>query len=369
MTATTMTSNVTLSPEEALKQAFQEKDKADKAVKEQEKAKAEAQKKAQTASALHEAAKVEFTNAEARYNVLVKRAELASPEVAALERARDERAGELSRTTAEIQQVQVMRESLSSMDRLVQAAETWLGQAADATRTLRESADAVDRFRPGGATAARLANIHDALDRLHSRLEEELGALSSVHRRLRTDIGDLPAAISPAAHLVALEAKQRQLEEELAEIRGVLEEKYPGVDPRYRQAAEEACAAADQAAKEGSKAMQRAQAEIQQISDWLAKSQENRRAAQDKIDQASREFIEGIQVEDPDATGWAEARALLKPGMKIPNGYKLDWEVEGAPVEPLDGAGEKVRIDARRVRVGDTVEVKASLQPQPRAQK
>jgi chromosome segregation ATPase len=369
MAMTTTTSNTTLAPEEALRQAFLDRDDADNAVAEHEAARAEAQKKSEAASALHEAAQVELKNVKARYNVLVKSAELASPEVTALEHARNERTSELSRTTAEIQQVESVRRSLSSMEALVQAAEVWLGQASEATRTLRESADAVDRFRPGGATAARLANIHDALGNLHNQLEERLGGLSSAHQRLRTDTGKFPAAVSPAEHLAALERKKQQLERELAGINRELEEKYPGVDPRHLQEAQKALDAANQAAQEGPKAVQRAEAEIHQASDSLARAQERRQAAQDRIDQASREFVEGIQVEEPDASGWATARALLKQDMKIPKGYKLVWEVEGASVDPLDDAGEKVRIDATRLRVGATVEVKASLQPQSKAQK
>jgi chromosome segregation ATPase len=359
---TTTTSDTTLAPEEALRQAFQDRDDADKAVTEHEAAKAEAQKKAEAANALHAAAQIELKNVKARYNVLAKRAELASPEIAALEHARNERTSELSRTTAEIQQVQAVRESLSSMDVLVQAAEIWLGQATEATGTLRESANAVDRFRPGGATAARLANIHDELDGLHSQLEERLGALSSAHQQLRTDISASPVATSPATHLATLQTKQQRLERELAEINGELEEKYPGVDPRQRQEAQKALDTANQAAQEGPKAVQRAEAEIYQISDSLTRAQERRHAAQDRIDQASREFIEGIQVEEPDASGFATARALVRPGMKIPEGYKLSWEAAGARVEPEDDAGEKVRIDATRLRIGDTVEVRASLQ-------
>jgi hypothetical protein len=351
----------TTTPEEALRRAFDEVDRANRTVEEHRKAQAEAQEQVEKASALQTATQLQLKNAEAKYRVLSGSFELAAPDIEALQARHAERERELGLTLEELELAEVeaanARRSRLALEELTGAQRDWLATATDVALILSRSADRCEDLPAGGTSKTNLRNIARDLRNHYTQFQERLAELEQVLQQMRTAAESLPMATATPVHLSRLMAKRELLERELTEIRGALTAKQPGVDAHHLQEAEAELYAVRHTAEEAPKAVQRAQAKVQQATDSLAGSQQSQLAAQQALDTVEAEFVTGIKVSQPDADGFATAQAVINH--PIPSAYVLSWQAGGAPVEPV--TDEVVRIDARTLPVGDTV-VTAALQ-------
>jgi hypothetical protein len=357
----------TTTPEEALRRAFYEVDRANQTVEKQRKAQAEAQKRADAASALQMATQLELKNAEAKYDSFLGSSELTAPDIKSLEDTYAERGRELNHTVEELRQAEIEAENAGrsrlALEELTGAQRDWLATATDVALILSKSADRCENLRAGAPSKATLVNIAQDLREHYTQFQERLAELEQVLQQMRTAAESLPPATATPVYLNRLKEKRQRLEQELAEIRDALTAKRRGVDDHRLKEAEAERDAARHAAAEASKAVQSAQDEVQKASDSLAESQQSQLVAQQARDSVEAEFVTGIKVSQPEADGFATAQALI--GHPIPSAYVLRWQAGGAPVEPA--TGETVRIDARTLPVGDTV-VTATLQRrQPKA--
>jgi len=352
-----------MTPEEAHRHAFDEVDRTNRLVEDQRKAQAEAQKQVEKASAFQTATQLQLKNAEAKYRVLSGSVELAAPDIEALQARSAERERELGLTLEELQVAEVEAENARrarlALEELTGAQRDWLATATDVALILSRSADRCEDLPAAAPSKTNLRNIARDLRNHYTQFQERLAELEQVLQQMRTAAESLPLATATPVHLSRLIAKRELLDREMAEIRGALTAKQPGVDAHHLQEAEAELYAVRHTAEEAPKAVQRAQAKVQQANDSLAESQQCQLAAQQALDSVEAEFVTGIEVSQPNAAGFATARAVINH--PIPRGYVLRWQAGGAPVEPA--TGETVRIDARTLPVGDTV-VTATLEQQ-----
>ena len=355
----------TMRPEEALRQAFDELDQANRLVEEQSMAQAEAQKQVAKASALQTETQHQLENAEAKYRVLLGSAELAAPDIRALQARYAERERDLAVTLEELEvaeaEAENARRSRQALEELTDAEGAWLETARDVALILRRSADRCDTVSPGTAARAALRGIAQELHDHHTRFQDRLGELEQVLQQMRMATEGLPMVTVTPAHLIRLTTKRELLEGELAEIGDALAAKQANVDVQHLQEAEVELIALRRTAEEVPRAVQGAQHKLQMASDSLKRAENCRQDAQKNFDNVEAEIVTGIKVIGPDAAGFFTAQAQL--AYQIPEGYTLRWQAGGAPVE--SATGETVRIDATALPVGD-IPVVATLERQPK---
>ena len=146
----------TMTPEEALRHAFDEVDRTNRLVEDQRKAQAEAQKQVEKASAFQTATQLQLKNAEAKYRVLSGSVELAAPDIEALLARSAERERELGLTLEELQVAEVEAENARrarlALEELTGAQRDWLATATDVALILSRSARQVEDL-PAAAPA------------------------------------------------------------------------------------------------------------------------------------------------------------------------------------------------------------------------
>ena len=355
----------TMRPEEALRQAFDELDQANRLVEEQSMAQAEAQKQVAKTSALQTETQHQLKNAEAKYRVLLGSAELAAPDIQALQARYAERERDLDVTLEELEVAEVeaenARRSRQALEELTAAEGAWLETARDVALILRRSADRCDTVSPGAAVRAALRGIAQELHDHHTQFQDRLGELEQVLQQMRMAAEGLPMVTVTPAHLIRLTAKRELLERELAEIGDALTAKQANVDVQHLQEAKTELIALRRTAEEVPKAVQGAQYKLQMATDSLKQAENSRQDRAEQLRQWSKErIVPGIEVIAPNAAGFVTAQAQL--AYQIPEGYTLRWQVGEALVE--SATGEKISIDARKLPIGDTA-IEANLERQP----
>lgn len=355
----------TMRPEEALRQAFDELDQANRLVEEQSMAQAEAQKQVAKTSALQTETQHQLENAEAKYRVLLGSAELAAPDIRALQARYAERERDLDVTLEELEVAEVeaenARRSRQALEELTDAEGAWLETARDVALILRRSADRCDTVSPGAAARAALRGIAQELHDHHTQFQDRLGELEQVLQQMRMAAEGLPMVTVTPAHLIRLTAKRELLEGELAEIGDALTAKQANVDVQHLQEAEAELIALRRTAEEVPRAVRGAQHKLQMATDSLKRAEHSRQDAQNNFNNVEGKIVPEIKVIGPDAAGFFTAQAQL--AYQIPEGYTLRWQVGGALVE--SATGETIRIDARTLPIGDTAVV-ATLERQPK---
>ena len=256
----------TMRPEEALRYAFDEIDRTNTLVDDARRAQAQAQKRADSAQALHTAAQVQLKNAEARYSVLAKSVELAAPDIEILQARYAEREVELAAAVeehriAEVQAatVEQARLALGEIFRAVRDAANDATQAIDA---LIRSVDDIGRLPAAALRVAAVRNMLEDLQGRHRGLREQRSQYESALPELETAIEALRVEVQSAEYLRSLSSRRERLERDMAAIESELRAKLPGVDPDDLRNAKNDRDAAKFAADEAPKAVQRAQYEL-----------------------------------------------------------------------------------------------------------
>ena len=205
-------------------------------------AQAEAQKQVAKTSALQTETQHQLENAEAKYRVLLGSAELAAPDIRALQARYAERERDLDVTLEELEVAEVeaenARRSRQALEELTDAEGAWLETARDVALILRRSADRCDTVSPGAAARAALRGIAQELHDHHTEFQDRLGELEQVLQQMRMAAEGLPMVTVTPAHLIRLTAKRELLEGELAEIGDALTAKQANVDVQHLQEAE-----------------------------------------------------------------------------------------------------------------------------------
>lgn len=342
-------------PEHTLGQAFEEIDRAGQSIADQQQALAEAQKRADAAQALQEAAQVQLKNAQARYSVLAKSLELATPDLEALQARIAERGRELALIQEQLRIVEVQAETVEQARiALRELFHNVRDVAAEATVAMEAMRRSVAEIRGASQPALRTAivrNMCDALEERHNDLLQRRTGYDVALTELDTAIETLRAETPSADYLQALVTRRDWLEFDLAEATSELAAKQPGVDLDELRRANDDLEAAKFATEQAPRAVRRAQVELQAATGALTQAQAQQQAAQSQLDTLEDQFVAGIEVSAPNAAGLVTARAQFN--QDIPAGYTLRWQAGAASVVPE--TGDAVSIDTTQLPVGETL--------------
>lgn len=343
-----MSTTTTRAPGEVLDQALQDLAHANHRVAECGRAQSTAQKRVEEVGGLEEAARVELENAKAKHRVLTEADRL----------AREEQRTEHLKRTARETTLEVARKEFQDADKaqamqkaaadVLEVADTWKTRAEG----FREAADALERLRAEGATAARLRNELEGLAPRHRQLQEQHQQLEGALGRLRSAVAGFAAATPSAEKVAELDQKVKELEGQAPggeKSKG----KKPIVDQDDLEEAGEDLRAAEAASELAPALVRRAEMELQFANDSLAGAKELQRAAEQGRDAAENAFILAMVVSEPDDKGIVTARARLQPGMEIPPGYALRWTAADDLVTP--STGSEFLVDTNKLPVGNTM--------------
>jgi len=341
-------------PKQALESAIQAVDDAHEQVQDLTKEMETAQQRAGETKNLVAAADLESRNAEARYLVL---SELLDKQ--------NQLAVQLAAAEAELQQAKKIETSVTksraALKKATDAAKRFVTSAEKAAIGLQDLAEKLDadaNEAPEGHKAAlrnaarTVRGQQTTLAREHDTLQGELTTATSDYE-----------AVPDITGVEELEKTVERLKEELRSAKAK-EKGKPAVNESDREKAKADWDNAELARRRAPEAEQTAQADLHAKQAELAEAKKGHAKAVKKFEQVEGEFIDRIEVSEPDATGWATARAVLKPGMEIPENYVLRWQADGAPMKPDTGIGPVVRIDANALPVGDTA-IEATIERQP----
>ena len=344
----------TMRPEEALRHAFDEMDRANRLVADRHRAQAEAQKRADSAQALQAAAQVQLKNAEAKYSVLAKSVELATPDIEILQAKYAEREIELAATIEELRiaeaQAERVEQARLALRELFRAVRDVATEATLAIEALSRSASDMEHLSPAALKTAAVRNMSEMVHGRHRDLQGRRAQYEPALGELDAAIENLRVEVPSAEYLRTLTARREWLERDMAAIGSELLAKRPGVDPDDLRSAKNDRDAAKYAAEEAPRAVRRAQVELQMAGDSLTQAEKSQQAAQSNFNTVEAEIVTGIEVSAPNAAGFVTARAQLPQG--IPEGYTLRWQAGPASVVPE--TGDAVSIDTSQLPVGQT---------------
>jgi len=344
-------------PEHMLREAFEEKDRADKEFADHSQAVADAQKRIDAAQELQAAAQVQLKNAEARYSVLAKSHELAAPGLKALKARYDERKNDLDEVKREL-------EIVEEQTRTVQRAQTELlslfgdlrglrNEAIFAMEAMRTSIGEIQQLPQAAYRSAAVRNMCGALEDAHEQLRGRQEGYETALAGLEAAIGTLRVEGSFAGYEQALAARRQRLEGELAETGRELAEKQqqPGIDAGELQRASDDLEAAKFAVGKAPTEVRRAKADLHAASDALARAETRQQTAQGRLDDLEEQLVTSIEVSAPDPAGRVTASAVTS--QDIPPGYSLSWTAGAALVVPKTGL--RVTIHTGQLPVGQTL--------------
>ncbi len=342
-------------PEHTLSQAFEEIDRANQLVADQRRALSEAQKRADAAQALHEAAQIQLKNAEAKYSVLAKSLELAAPDLEALQARYVERERELALIQEQLEIVRLQAETVEraqiALREVFLKTQDLRAEAIRVMEAMRQSVDEIRGLPQVVPRAAAIRTLCDALEGHHNDLLERQVQYEPALAELEADIETLSVKVPSVGYQQALVARREWLELDMAETRSELARRQPAVDLAELRRASDDFEAAKFAAEEAPRAVRHAQTELKTFSDALTQAQGQAQNAQSQLDELEAEFVAGIEVSAPNAAGFITARARYNK--EIPEGYTLRWQAGPAPVVPE--TGDAVSIDTTYMLVGQTL--------------
>jgi DNA repair exonuclease SbcCD ATPase subunit len=340
-------------PEQRLEDAIKAVDEAREQVQGQAKEVETAQQRASETKNLVAAAELESRNAEARYLVLNELLDKQNQLADQLDAAEKEleRAKEID--TSVTKSRAALKKVIDDVKRFVASVK----RSADEFGKLAEKLDADEAAAPPG----QKAKLHSAARSVHGQHTKLVSEHAALQRELDTATSDYEAVPSIAG-VEELKAKVDRLKQELRSAKAK-ERGKPAVSESDREKAKADWDNAELARRQAPEAERAAQADLHARQAALAGARTDHAEAVAAFEKVEGEFIDRIKVTEPDATGWATARAVLKPGMEIPDGYILRWQASGAPMDPDTGIGEVVRINANALPVGDTA-IEATIERQ-----
>lgn len=364
MTTIAEISETTETPQEALKSALDAIADARQLIQDTRRDRNTAQERADETKGFTAAAQLEFNNAEARYLVLVNSRDYAALEEKEQQEEYDRLAEKLAAVKAEIALAHALedwvKQAKAALNKTTTSAKQWATRAGKSVGALQKTAKALE-------TAANTASkeCQPDLSRAQRSVQEEHDALNGDVDVLRQNLDAVKGeveAVPEVPRLAELRANATKLQKDLDALGAKQKRRQPSVTVADVHKAEEDRDNARRALEDAPNAERAAQADLAAKQAALDEAHTTLSAANAAFEAAEREFIAQIDVTEPDATGWATARARLK--RPIPDGYILRWQAGGAPMKPETGIGETVRIDANALPVGDTaVEVTIERQP------
>ncbi len=364
MTTIAEISETTETPEEALNSALGGIADACQLIKDRRRDRNTAQERADETKGFTAAAQLEFNNAEARYRVLVNSRDYAAMEAKGQEEDRDRLADKLAAANEEVARAQAFEDWVKSAKTALNKARTsagrWATRAGKAVGGLEGTASSLENAANTASKECQpdLSRAQRSVQNEHNALDKEVGVLRQNLDAVEHDI----QAVPEVPGLAELRAKAAKLQKDLDELDARQKRRQPSVSAADVRKAEEDRDNARRALQEAPEAESAAQADLAAKQTALDEAHTTLSAAKAAFEVVEREFIAQIEVNEPDATGWATARAQLK--RPIPEDYILRWQAGGAPMKPETGIGKTVRIDANALPVGDTaVEVTIERQP------
>jgi hypothetical protein len=341
---------LTESPDQRLELSIDEVDKANRRIKRLNQAVQEAKTRASDAQNFVAAAALEYQNADARFLVLTelreKQGKLADAQRELLQA--QEMENSVNRTLA------ALRKATAAAERLVASAETAVTGLDGLQKDLAADAEAAPNGHKAPLTnaARKVGGLRTNLARQRDKLKEELATATADYEAIPEITGVAELQKDVADREADLHSDRPESAKRPAASSADLEK--ATADRDNAQLVKDQAAQADQDA----------QADLRAKQAELADAQTAYAEAVAMFEQVEEQFIDRIVVSEPDATGWATARAVLKPDMTIPAGYKLRWQAGGADMEELDSQALAVRIDANALPVGNTA-VEATIEREP----
>jgi len=348
---------LTESPEDALKSAIMDVEEANQWVARRKGAMQKAQTRANDAQNFVVAAALEYQNADARFLVLQELFEKQNLLESNLADAEEELEHAKATQSSVSKTLAALKKATAAAQKLVDGTAT----AVTELGTLQASLASAAEEAPNGHKAP-LTNAARKVNTLHTRLGTERDKLQKELDAASADYDAVPALTGV-----------KDLEDRVAALRKKLDAvnaekgKGPAVTKADVEKAEVDRNNAQLLNDQAPQAAQDAQDDLRAKQTELSGAQTTYNAAVQAFEQVEEKFIDRIVVSDPDATGWALARAVLKPDITIPAGYQLQWQAGGAPITyPDKDSTLTVRIDANALPVGDT-SVTATIVSDPKS--
>jgi chromosome segregation ATPase len=349
-------------PKEALSLALERVKAAQQLVNTRSEELGRAQARANALDGFPAAAQLESDNAEARWRVLDESAKIAEAEKKGLRERHDLLQERLSNAEAELSRAKAIEDSIqesrsaleniTGTDKATGSAGQWVDSAQQAVTALGTTATKLNEAA-NTAPEGHKKDLRSACQTVQAQqraLTERLGTLQSELQEAKRKIQAVPSITG----LAALQDTITTLQTELASVEAEQEAKHPAVSGADLTKAKTERDNAQLALQEAPEAQRAAQVDLRGRQAELKAAQTGLTVAQNELDKVQQDFVEAIRVSAPDANGWALGRAVLKPGMEIPNGYRLGWTAGGAHVELEDKQGLRVRIDTATLPPGDT---------------
>jgi chromosome segregation ATPase len=338
---TTITEPPTLALESAIKAVDEAREQIQDLTEEVE----TAQQRASETKTFIAAAELEYQNAEARYLVLKELLE-----------KQDRLEDQLEAARSELEEAKEVEKSVTNcrtaLKKVTGAAERFVAKVrtvADEIDAVANKLDEQEREAPPGHKAG-LHNAARSVHGLHNRLAADHETLRNELHTAQNDYDAVPEITGVAE----LQRRVDRLEEDLRSAKAERKGKLPAVSASDLKKAKADRDNAELARRQAPEADRAAQADLRAKQGELTEAQTGYAEAVAAFEQVEGEFINHIEVSEPDTTGWATARAVLQPGMEIPEGYVLRWRAGGAPMKPDNGIGQMVRIDANALPLGNT---------------
>ncbi|HEY7430561.1 MAG TPA: hypothetical protein VH641_07500 [Streptosporangiaceae bacterium] len=343
--------------EERLNSAFEEVEKAGKELKKSKHREQDAQTQVANTSGLAAAASRELKNVEARYRVLAQSHEIRHAQEAA----------------------DAWEDPAQSLAQMVEKAKSWLTKAQRTADTITTSVRDANK-----AAAEPTPKTKEALERHAKDLGDELPELKDELSEIEAEVetasrhvegwsrpgpaaskreppgeegspGETePSALTeaPASRMPRQPAKKQGQRRRNAAGRYVADaaEAVAGSQAgRCDTDLEKELAKAQQVADEAPRITRRAQ-------ERLTLAREDREAAEKRLQEAEvsqdnvvREFIEGIDLSEPDAAGVVTAEAIMK--QELPPGYRLHWSFRAGDLV-IDQIGESITVPTGEMPTG-----------------
>jgi hypothetical protein len=351
---------LTESPEDALKSAISTVDETNQWVKNMTDGLQKAQTRASDAQNFVAAADLEYQNADAKFLVLQELFDKQNQLAGQLADAENDAAQAKATQSSINKTLAALKRATAAAQKLASSAQT----AVDDLGTLHAALTTAAAARPNGQKS-ELTNAARKVETLQKRLSTEQKKLTN---ELATANADY-AAVPPITGIKELDAKVASLKKELQSAK-LDKGKGPVISKADVDKAKADRDSAQLLKDQAPATAQDAQAEVSAKQSELYGAQTAYNAAVKAFEQVEEKFIDKIVVTGPDATGFATATAVLKPGMTIPDGYKLQWQTGGAPITyPTEGSTLQVKIDANALPIGNTpisaTIVKATTKDQP----
>jgi len=350
-------------PEEGLKSALDGITYARQLIKDRREDLNDAQKRADETKGFTAAASLEFNNAEARYLVLVNSRDYAAAEAKDQQEKHDRLADKLAAAEEELARAVVfedwVKKAKTALNKVTGAAGRWDTRAGNAVKKLQETAQGLKTAAgKAGENRADLANAEQSVEKEHDALNNGLITLRDDLAAAKQDV----QAVPEVPGLAELRRAVTKFRKDLGELDAGQKQRHATVSAADVRKAKEDRDNAQRVLEEAPDAERAAQMDLATKQAALDEALAGLSTAVAAFEAVERDYIDQIEVSEPDATGWATARALLTRA--IPDGYVLRWQAGGAPMRPETGIGKTVRIDANALPVGNTVvEVTIELRP------